>query len=136
MSISAAGQSPLLNAYSLPGRSELLDTRFGRRLFRPGYHQAILLLLWVLISIPIACYGELATMYLMCFRLLEGYSLPFSQTAAIILIGASTAFSVLILHTDSNCGSFDRIAMHQLIRSYVTAGEMLRLPDRKLELCS
>lgn len=102
-------------------------------------HDRLTLLLWILIPLPIVYYVQLPTKYLLpcmpaiillCFRLMEGFSLRFSRVAALALIVASTGYSLLILRSDAELAWFGRDAVYQLIRPHVAAGESVWLDDQ------
>jgi hypothetical protein len=95
-------------------------------------HFGLFLLLWVLIPFPIIYYVHLPIKYLlpcmpavilMCFRLIEGFSVRVVRIAAVALIAASTGYSILILHSDAEFAEFGRSAMYRLISPHVAAGE-------------
>ena len=95
-------------------------------------HTGISLMLWILIPLPIVYYGHLPAKYLLpcmpaviilCFRLMEGFSVRFLRAAAFALIVASTAYSLLILHSDAEFANFGRDALYRLIRPHVAEGE-------------
>jgi hypothetical protein len=97
-----------------------------------GDHTGIFLLLWIAIPLPIAYYWHLPSKYLLpsmpavillCFRLMEGFSLRFSRAAAIFMIIAGTGYSLLILRSDAEFARFGRDAMYRLIQPHVAAGE-------------
>lgn len=90
------------------------------------------LLLWVLIPLPVVYYVHLPIKYLLpcvpavillCFRLMEGFSVTVARSVAIALIVASTGYSVLILRSDAEYAEFGRDAMYHLISPRVAAGE-------------
>jgi len=95
-------------------------------------HSGLFLMLWILIPLPIVYYGHLPSKYLLpcmpaiillCFRLVEGFSVQFFRAAAILLIVASTGYSLLILRSDAEFAKFGRDALYRLIRPHVAAGE-------------
>jgi 4-amino-4-deoxy-L-arabinose transferase-like glycosyltransferase len=95
-------------------------------------HDRLILTLWILIPLPIVYYGHLPPKYLLpcmpavillCFRLMEGFSVRFLRAGAIALIVASTGYSLLILHSDAEFAWFGRDAMYHLIQPHVAAGE-------------
>lgn len=95
-------------------------------------HMELFLLLWILIPLPIVYYSHLPMKYLLpcmpavillCFRLFEGVSVRVAQFAAILLIVASTGYSLLILRSDAEFAEFGRDALFQLIKPHVAAGE-------------
>jgi hypothetical protein len=95
-------------------------------------HTGIFLFLWILIPLPIVYYGHLPPKYLLpcmpavillCFRLMEGFSVRFSRAAALAVIAASTGYSLLIVCADAEFARFGRDAMYQLIQPHVRAGE-------------
>ena len=92
----------------------------------------LFLMLWLLIPLPIVYYVHLPMKYLLpcipavillCFRLLEGASLQFARVAALLLIIASTGYSLLILHSDEEFADFGREALYRLIRPHAAAGQ-------------
>jgi hypothetical protein len=56
---------------------------------------------------------------------MEGFSVRFVRAAAVVVIAASTCYSVLILRSDAEFARFGRDAMYQLIAQHVAAGEMV-----------
>jgi hypothetical protein len=95
-------------------------------------HTSIFLMLWIAIPLPIVYYFHLPAKYLLpcmpavillCFRLMEGFSLRFSRAAAIFMIVAGTGYSLLILRSDAEFARFGRDAMDRLIQPHVAAGE-------------
>ncbi len=95
-------------------------------------HTSIFLMLWIAIPLPIVYYYHLPSKYLLpsmpavillCFRLMEGFSLRFSRAAAIFMIVAGTGYSFLILRSDAEFARFGRDAMYRLIQPHVAAGE-------------
>ncbi|HEY1648158.1 MAG TPA: hypothetical protein VGF96_09270 [Terracidiphilus sp.] len=95
-------------------------------------HIGIFLVLWVLIPLPIVYYNILPMKYLLpcmpavillCFRLIEGVSIRILRVAAVVLIVASTGYSLLILRSDAEFAEFGRDALYQLITPHVAAGE-------------
>ena len=95
-------------------------------------HTGLFLMLWILIPLPIVYYGHLPSKYLLpcmpailllCFRLIEGFSVQFFRAAAVVLIVASTGYSLLILRSDAEFAKFGRDALYRLIRPHVAAGE-------------
>jgi hypothetical protein len=95
-------------------------------------HFGLFLVLWLLIPLPIVYYIHLPIKYLlpcvpavilMCFRLMEGFSVRVVRIAAVALIAASTGYSLLILHSDAEFAEFGRDAMYRLISPNVAAGE-------------
>ena len=95
-------------------------------------HTSIFLMLWIAIPLPIVYYYHLPPKYLLpsmpavillCFRLMEGFSLRFSRAAAIFMIVAGTGYSLLILRSDAELAGFGRDAMYRLIQPHVAAGE-------------
>jgi hypothetical protein len=95
-------------------------------------HTGLFLMLWILIPLPIVYYGHLPSKYLLpcmpavillCFRLMEGFSIRFSRAAAVALIVASTGYSLLILRSDAEFAEFGRDALYRLIRPHIAAGE-------------
>lgn len=95
-------------------------------------HTYLFLLLWILIPLPIIYYAHLPIKYLLpcipavillCFRLMEAVSFRASRTIALVLIVASTAYSLLVLRADLDFANFGRDAMYRLIAPHVAAGE-------------
>ena len=95
-------------------------------------HTGIFLMLWIAIPLPIVYYLHLPAKYLLpimpavillCFRLMEGFSLRFSRAAGIFMIVAGTGYSLLILRSDAEFARFGRDAMYRLIQPHVAAGE-------------
>ena len=95
-------------------------------------HTGLFLLLWILIPLPIVYYSQLPMKYLLpcmpavillCFRLMEGISVRVARAAAVVLIVASTGYSLLILRADADFAEFGRDAMYRLIKPHVAAGE-------------
>jgi hypothetical protein len=95
-------------------------------------HFGLFLMLWILIPLPIVYYIHLPIKYLLpclpavilvCFRLMEGFSVRVARIAAVALIAASTGYSLLILHSDAKFAQFGRDAMYRLISPHVAAGE-------------
>ena len=95
-------------------------------------HTSIFLMLWIAIPLPIVYYLHLPAKYLLpimpavillCFRLMEGFSLRFSRAAAMFMIVAGTGYSLLILRSDAEFARFGRDAMYRLIQPHVAAGE-------------
>ena len=95
-------------------------------------HFGLFLVLWLLIPLPIVYYAHLPIKYLlpcmpavilMCFRLMEGFSVRVVRIAAVALIAASTGYSLLILRSDAEFAEFGRYAMVRLISPHVAAGE-------------
>ncbi|HEY2857487.1 MAG TPA: hypothetical protein VGJ21_03675 [Terracidiphilus sp.] len=102
-------------------------------------HTGIFLLLWLLIPLPIVFYAQLPMKYLLpcipaaillCFRLTDGMSLRFARAAAIVLIAASAAYSILILRSDAEFAEFGRDALYRLISPHVAAGERVWFPGQ------
>jgi hypothetical protein len=100
--------------------------------FKRRDHMGLFLALWLLIPLPIVYYVHLPIKYLlpcipavilMCFRLMEGFSVRVARIAAVALIAASTGYSLLILHSDAEFAEFGRDAMYRLISPNVAAGE-------------
>jgi hypothetical protein len=92
----------------------------------------LFLMLWILIPLPIVYYIHLPPKYLLpcvpavillCFRLMEGFSVRISWAAAIAIILASTGYSLLILRADAEFARFGRDSLYQLIQRHVAAGE-------------
>jgi hypothetical protein len=99
---------------------------------RKADHAELFLMLWILIPLPIVYYGHLPSKYLLpcmpaiillCFRLMEDFSVQFFRAAAIVLIVASTGYSLLILRSDAELAKFGRDALYRLIKPHVAAGE-------------
>jgi uncharacterized membrane protein YhaH (DUF805 family) len=95
-------------------------------------HTGVFLMLWLAIPLPVAYYWHLPAKYLLpcmpavillCFRLMEGFSLRFSRAAGIFMIVAGTGYSLLILRSDAEFARFGRDAMYRLIQPHVAAGE-------------
>ena len=95
-------------------------------------HFGLFLILWILIPLPIVYYVQLPAKYLLpcmpavillCFRLMDGFSIRIARVAAVALIVASTGYSLLILHSDAEFAEFGRDAMYRLISPHVAAGE-------------
>jgi hypothetical protein len=95
-------------------------------------HTSIFLMLWIAIPLPAVYYFHLPAKYLLpcmpavillCFRLMEGFSLRFLRAAAIFMILAGTGYSLLILRSDAEYARFGRDAMYHLIQPHVAAGE-------------
>jgi len=114
--------------------ADLLFQAFKRR-----DHMDLFLLLWILIPLPIVYYAHLPMKYLLpcmpaviflCFRLLDGISVQFARAAAIVLIVASTGYSLLILHSDAEFANFGRDALIRLIAPHVAAGERVWFPGQ------
>ncbi|MGA2205422.1 MAG: hypothetical protein ABSG10_01700 [Terracidiphilus sp.] len=100
--------------------------------FKRRDHMGLFLALWLLIPLPIVYYVHLPIKYLlpcmpavilMCFRLMEGFSVRVVRIAAIASIAASTGYSLLILRSDAEFAEFGRYAMYRLISPHVAAGE-------------
>ncbi len=100
---------------------------------------SLFLMLWILIPLPIVCYVHLPMKYLLpcipavillCFRLLDGVSVQFVRAMALVLIVASTAYSILILHADAEFASFGRDSLYRLISPHVAAGEKVWFPGQ------
>jgi hypothetical protein len=100
-------------------------------------HFGLFLVLWLLIPLPIVYYQHLPMKYLLpcmpaviflCFRLTEGFSVRVARAAAIVLVVASTGYSLLILHSDAEFAEFGRDAMYRLISPHVAAGERVWFP--------
>jgi hypothetical protein len=95
-------------------------------------HTGIFLLLWILIPLPVVYYNLFSSKFLLpcmpavillCFRLMQGFSIRFFKVAATVVIVASTIYSVLILRSDDEFARFGRDAMYALIRPHVMAGQ-------------
>jgi hypothetical protein len=67
---------------------------------------------------------------LLCFRLMAVFSVQLFQAAAIVLIVASTGYSLLILRSDAEFAKFGRDAMYRLIQPHVAAGETVWFADQ------
>ena len=102
-------------------------------------HTPLFLMLWILLPLPMVYYIQLPTKYLLpCipavillgFRLMEGFSVRLFRAAAIILIVAGTAYSLLILRSDAEFAKFGRDAMYRLIQPHVAAGERVWFADQ------
>lgn len=102
-------------------------------------HTDLFLILWILIPLPIVYYLQLPAKYLLpcmpavillCFRLMAGFSVQFFRVAAILLIVASTSYSLLILRSDAEFARFGRDAMYRLIQPHVAAGERVWFADQ------
>ena len=87
---------------------------------------ALFLMLWILIPLPIVYYVHLPMKYLLpcipavillCFRLLDGASVQFARAIALVLIVSSTGYSLLIVHADAEFASFGRDSLYRLISS-------------------
>ena len=112
------------------GLAALIDLLYEA--FDTGEHTDIFLMLWIAIPLPIVYYFHLPSKYLLpsvpavillCFRLMEDFSLRFSRAAAIFMIVAGTGYSLLILRSDAEFARFGRDAMYRLIQPRVEAGE-------------
>ena len=97
-------------------------------------HTDLFLLLWMLIPLPIVYYVLFSSKYtlpcmpaviLLCFRLMDGFSIRFNRVAATAVIIGSTVYSVLILRSDNEFARFGRDAMYALIQPHVMAGEQV-----------
>lgn len=95
-------------------------------------HLGLFLVLWILIPLPIVYYSNFPAKYLLpcmpavillCFRLIEGISIRIVRVAAVVLIVASTGYSLLILRADADFAEFGRDALYQLITPHVAEGE-------------
>lgn len=95
-------------------------------------HIGLFLILWILIPLPVVYYVQLPikillpclpAAILLCFRMMAGVSIRVARGAAIGLIVASTAYSLLILRADADFAEFGRDALSRLIRPHVAAGE-------------
>jgi hypothetical protein len=102
-------------------------------------HMGLFLMLWLLIPLPIIYYAQLPMKYLLpcipavillCFRLMEGVSVRVARVAALVLIVASTCYSLLILRSDAEFANFGRDALYSLIRPHVAAGERVWFPGQ------
>ena len=102
-------------------------------------HTGLFLALWLLIPLPIIHYAHLPIKYLLpcmpavillCFWLTEGFSVRVARAAAIVLIVASTGYSLLILHSDAEFADFGRDALYGLIKPHVAAGERVWFPEQ------
>jgi hypothetical protein len=94
-------------------------------------HEALFLLLWLLIPLPIVYYGHLPIKYLLpcvpavilvCLRLSACVSARIAQAAGVFLIVAGVGYSLLILRSDAEFAEFGRVAMDRLIRPQIAAG--------------
>jgi uncharacterized membrane protein YhaH (DUF805 family) len=112
------------------GLGMLIDLLFEA--FKSAEPAELFPMFWILIPLPIVYYGHLPSKYLLpcmpavillCFRLVEGFSVRFSRAAAILCIVASAGYSLLILRSDAEFARFGRDAMYQLIQPHVAAGE-------------
>jgi hypothetical protein len=112
------------------GGGAIADLLF--RALKEREHTDLFLMLWILIPLPIVYYSHLPMKYLLpcvpaviflCFRLLDGVSVQFARTAAFVVIGASTGYSLLILHADAEFANFARGALNSLINPHVAKGE-------------
>ncbi len=121
---------PLVPFLAVVGLGMLVDLLYEA--FAGAKHSGLFLMLWILIPLPIVYYIQFSVKYfvpcmpaviLLCFRLMEAFSIRFSRAAAIALIVASTGYSVLILRSDAEFARFGRDAMYALIRPHVAAGE-------------
>lgn len=99
----------------------------------------LILALWVLFPLPTVVYMQTPIKYLLpcmpaviliCFRLLESFSVRVMRVAVIAMIVAGTGYSVLILRSDAEFAKFGRDALHQLITPHVTAGETVWYPGQ------
>jgi hypothetical protein len=95
-------------------------------------HVGLFLMFWILIPLPIVYYTHLPMKYLLpcmpavillCFRLLDGFSVQILRAAALLFIIAGTGYSLLILHSDAEFADFGRDALYNLIKPHVAAGE-------------
>lgn len=95
-------------------------------------HTALFLMLWILIPLPVVYYVQFPIKYLLpctpavillCFRLLESFPVRVTRAAVIVLIVASTGYSLLIVRSDAEDADFGRNAMYRLIAPHVAAGE-------------
>ena len=107
--------------------------------WRKRDHTGLFLMLWVLIPLPIVYYIQLPMKYLLpclpavillCFRLMEGFSVRVARAAAIALIVVSTGYSLLILRSDAEYAEFGRDALFSLIQPHVAAGETVWFGDQ------
>ncbi len=96
-------------------------------------------MLWILIPLPIVYYSHLPMKYLLpcmpavillCFRLLDGVSVQVCRAAVVVLIVASTGYSLLILRSDAEFADFGRDALYRLIGPHVAAGERVWFPGQ------
>ncbi len=92
----------------------------------------LVLVLWILIPLPIIFYTHLPMKYLLpcmpavillCFQLMSAYSKQVFRIASVVVIVASTAYSLLILRSDAEFADFGRGALYALITPHVAAGE-------------
>ena len=95
-------------------------------------HIGLFLVLWILMPLPAVYYVQFPIKYLLpclpaiillCFRLMAAFPVRVARAAAIILILASTGYSILILRSDAEFAEFGRDSMYQLIQPHVAAGE-------------
>jgi Dolichyl-phosphate-mannose-protein mannosyltransferase len=102
-------------------------------------HTDLFLILWILIPLPTVYYGHLPSKFLLpsmpavillCFRLIAGFSVQLFRAAAIVLIVASTGYSLLILRSDAEFARFGRDALYHLIQPHVAAGERIWFADQ------
>ena len=120
----------LVTFFAFAGFGMIIDLLFEA--LDKAEHTELFLMFWLLIPAPIVIYVHLPMKYLLpcmpavillCFRLMEGFSVRFLRAAAIAFIVASTGYSVLILRSDAEFAWFGRNAMYQLIQPHVEAGE-------------
>jgi hypothetical protein len=95
-------------------------------------HDALFLLFWLLIPLPIVYYTHLPIKYLLpcipavillCFRLSVPFSARVARSVGIFLIVAGVGYSLLILRSDAEFADFGRAALDRLIRPQIAAGK-------------
>jgi hypothetical protein len=95
-------------------------------------HNALFLMLWLSIPLPIVYYVHFPIKYLLpcipaliflCFRLIAGVPLRVARIAALAMIVAGTGYSILILRSDQEFATFGRDSLYQLITPHVAKGE-------------
>jgi 4-amino-4-deoxy-L-arabinose transferase-like glycosyltransferase len=127
----------LVKLLALAGLGMLTDLLYEA--LRRAERTDLFLMLWILIPLPIVYYGHLPSKYLipcmpavilLCFRLMAGFPIQLSRAAAIVLIVASTGYSLLILRSDAEFAKFGRDAMYHLIQPHVAAGERVWFADQ------
>jgi 4-amino-4-deoxy-L-arabinose transferase-like glycosyltransferase len=123
-------QDRLASSFAIVGFGMLADLLFEA--LRKRDHTGLFLLLWILIPLPIVFYVHLPMKYLvpclpavilLCFRLMDGFSVRVARAAAFALIVASTSYSLLILRSDAEFAEFGRDALYSLIQPRIAAGE-------------
>lgn len=124
----------LLAAVGLGMLIDLLYTAWDR-----AEHTDIFLLLWILIPLPIIYYAHLPSKYLLpcipavillCFRLVEGFSVQVLRATAAVVIVLSIGYSLLILRSDAEFARFGRDSMYRLIQPNVAVGERVWFADQ------